>query len=97
MGDYFEKSVGGLNPAGLGNYDSYKSDYNKESQIRDISIFASDKGSYDATLNAINNFLRGDPTLDNVSAERDKIIKELYGNIDNYLEEENFFMMNNEF
>ena len=36
MGDYFEKSVGGLNSAGLGNYDSYKSDYNKESQIRDI-------------------------------------------------------------
>lgn len=97
MGDYFEKSVGGLNSASLGNYDFYKGDAEKQSQINDVSIFALDKGSYDATLAAINNFLRKDTTLDNVAEERDKIIKELYGSIDNYIEEENFFLMNNEF
>ncbi len=97
MGDYFEKSIGGMNPSTFGVYESGKGDYTLKSQIEDISIFALDKGSYDDTLNAINNFLRKDSSVDDVASERDKIIKELYGNMDNYLEEENFFMMNNEF
>ena len=97
MSDYFEKSISSINSANLGNYDFYTEDTNQESQISDISIFALDKGSYDVTLNAINNFLRKDPTFDNVAEERDKIIKELYGSLENYQEEENFFLINNEF
>ncbi len=97
MSDYFEKSISSINSANLGNYDFYTEDTNQESQISDISIFALDKESYDTTLNAINNFLRKDPTFDNVAEERDKIIKELYGSLENYQEEENFFLINNEF
>ncbi len=97
MGDNFERSVGGMNPSNFGLYESGRGDPTLKSQIEDISIFALDKGSYDDTLNAINNFLRKESTVDDVASERNRIIKELYGNMDNYLEEENFFMTNGEF
>ena len=97
MSDYFEKSINSINSTNIGNYDFHTDDTNKELPISDMSIFAFDEGSYDATLNAINIFLRKDPTFDNVAEERDRIIKELYGSFENYQEEENFFSLNNDY
>jgi hypothetical protein len=93
MGDFFERSVDGINAFNTGNSGSYNSEnFGLSLSDTDTSIFAADTTSYNDSLDVVKEFLRQDTSVGNVSKEQQRIIKELYGSYENFqIEEENFF------
>ena len=93
MADFFEKSLGSTEHSNFDGFDTYALDLNQHFGNGDISIFSTiDQDSYRETMDNIQSFLCNETTVDSVNIEKNRILKQLYGDINNFeVEEFNFF------
>ena len=93
MADFFEKSFKSVKSSELDNFDTYAVDLNKHIGKGDISIFSVDQSSYQETLDNICCFLENDSIVNSIDKEKDRIMKQLYGDINNFeVVETNIFL-----